>query len=475
MHRHRRMFLGVVAGGLVVGASPVVAQVGERGGENVAAPSPGARPDAGGGVDVGTFWEILGDPTLQRLIGEALSGSHDLRAAEARVEGAEASRLHAALGLAPIVTANAGYTRRRFSSYAFPGAGVGALPDQNVWDSGLSATWELDVFGRLRGGLRARGALADAAGEDLRDTRISLAGAVARSYFDLRGAQERLAVARRNADNQGRTLALTASRLDAGRGTVFDAERARAQLSFTLAAIPSLEGEVTARQYRIAVLLGRAPDELSRELSDELLAEGALPELPDAVPLIRATEVVSARPDVQGAGRRVAASRAAAGSARADYLPRLSLVAGAGYTAHAVDAFGNGGTFNYAVGPVLSWAAFDMGRVKARVEEAEAQEIEARAYYDRALLHAQEELDAASVRYRAARGRLGHLEEAAAASDRAAALARLRYQGGVADFLQVLDAERTLLVAQDELVQARTAAADAYVTLFEARGGRWER
>ena len=467
MHRVQRWLLGVAAG-LVAATSPASAQVGEGDG---AAGSSYARASWSGGAEGtlgGRFWEPLGDPALGRLIGEALSGNYELRAAEARVEGAEASRLHAALELAPIVTADAGYMRRRFATSAFPGAGAGALPDENVWDSGLRASWEIDVFGRLRGGVRARGALADAAVEDVKDATIAVTAGVARAYFELRGAQEQLAVAERNAENQTRTLALTEMRLAAGRGTDFDAERARAQLSFTLAAVPALEAEVAAARYRIAVLVGGAPHEL------DVPESGGLPELPEVVPPIRTTDVVRGRPDVMSAEGRLAASRALVGSAQADYLPRLSLTAGAGYTAHAVDAFGNTGTFNYAVGPVISWAAFDMGRVKARVDEARAREIEARAYYEHSVLRAQEELDAASVRYDRARTRLGHLEQSAAASARAAALAMLRYEGGVADFLQVLDAERTLLVAQDQLVQARTAAAEAYVALYEARAGRWE-
>jgi outer membrane protein, multidrug efflux system len=327
----------------------------------------------------------------------------------------------------------------------------------------------LDVFGRIRGDVRARGALAGAAEEDVRDTRIAVSAAVASAYFGLRGVQERLAVAERNAENQRRTLELTLTRLEAGRGNEFDAERARAQLNGTLAAIPSLRAEVRAAALRIAVLVGRAPGDL------EVPQSGGLPELPATVPEMRASNLVQSRPDVLGAESRLAASRALVGSARADYLPRLSLTAGAGYTARAFDAFGNTGTFNYAVGPVISWAAFDMGRVKARVDEAQAQEIEARARYEHTLLRAQEELDASAVRYDMARERLARLEEAAAASERAASLATLRYEGGVADFLQVLDAERTLLEAQDQLAQGRTAAATAYVALYEARGGVWDR
>jgi multidrug efflux system outer membrane protein len=122
---------------------------------------------------------------------------------------------------------------------------------------------------------------------------------------------------------------------------------------------------------------------------------------------------------------------------------------------------------------VISWPAFDIGRVKARVDQARATELEANAYYDQTVLRAAEELEAATVRYRTARARLDHLRAAAVASERAASLANLRYEGGIADFLQVLDAERTLLAAQDQLAQAQTQAAEAYVALFQARGSAW--
>lgn len=453
-------FGGAAVAALVVVVSPVTAQVVE--GDRSSAPAAPRQATS--------FWNALDDATLEQLIEIALEGNWDVEAADARVERSEAARRHSAFGLAPIVTANAGYTRQRFSNYAFPGAGgAGAFPDQDVWDARLVAAWEVDAFGRQRGELGARRAEEQATREGARDARVAVTAAVAETYFGLRGLQERLAVARRNAENQRRTLDLTETRLSAGRGTELDAERARAQLSFTLAAIPALEAEVGATRDALSVLVGREPV----ELEGELLAERATPELPDAIPLAEGSSVVGRRPDVVSAEQRVAASRSLASSARADYLPRLSIVAGAGYTAGAVDAFGRQGTFNYSVGPVLSWAAFDLGRVKARADEARAGEVEARAQYERTVLAAQQEIGAASARYRAARARLASLEQAAQSSERAATLARVRYEGGMADFLQVLDAERTLLAAQDQLAQARTGAAEAYVALYAARGGVW--
>lgn len=416
------------------------------------------------------FWEVLGDTTLDRLIGGALRTNPQLRAASARVDAAGASRLQSALDMAPRLTASAGYTRRRLASSTFPGTGAVALPDQDLWESGLNATWDLDVFGRLRGGLRARNDLLGAAGEDVRDARIEVAAAVAQSYFDVRGAQDRLAVAQRNADNQRHTLELTQQRLEAGRGTELDTERARAQLSSTLAAIPTLEADLAAARNRLGTLTGQPAAELAERLS----TPSEPPVLPDSVPPVDPQDVLRNRPDVAGAQRRVEATRALASSARADYLPRLSLSASAGYTASTVDAFGNEGTFNYAVGPVISWAAFDLGHVKARVDEAQAQQREASAQYEQAVRVAREELESATVRYRSARTRLDYLRDAADASERAATLARMRYEGGIADFLQVLDAERTLLAAQDQLAAGRIAAADAYVALYRARGASWD-
>ena len=466
MRRAHKWWVGVAVGALMGLAEAVAGQGTEADGRNHGTSAPGE-------AEASSFWTALGDPALERLIELAAAGNHDVRGAAARVDGAEASRLHAALELAPIVTANAGYARRRFSSYAFPAgdasAGVGILPDQDVWDAGLTAAWEVDAFGRGRAQLRSRSAYAEAAEEDLRGTELSVSAAMASAYFKLRGLQDQLEVARDNAANQQRTLELTEVRLAAGRGTELDVERARGQLAFTLAAIPSLEAEVEAAEHHIAVLAGRSRD----ELVELIPTDGGAAALPRVVPAARAQEVLDRHPELSGARQRLSASRAATASARAEYLPRLSVVGTAGYTAGAVDAFGRDGTFNYSVGPVLSWAAFDLGRVKARADEARAQAVEAEARYDDAELRVLEDLAAASSRYDAGRARVEQLEASARASERAAELARARYQGGVADFLEVLDAERTLLAAQDLLAQARAAAAEAYVNLYWARGGLW--
>jgi multidrug efflux system outer membrane protein len=429
---------------------------------------PSARPaapvDAGAGLT--QFWRPLSDTTLNRLMNEVLRGSPDVRAAEARLRGARAARLESAFDLAPTVTVGGGYTRQRLSSASFP-IGLGSFPDQDIWDAGFDASWELDLFGRVRRGVQAQGALVGAAGEDVRDVQVALTAELARTYFEMRGAQDQLAVARRNADNQRSTLVLTQQRLDAGRGTAFDTERARAQLSFTLASIPDLEARVAAAQYGIGVLVGRPPAKLASELDTVV----ALPALPAVVTVASPDSLVRRRPDVASAERQLAAEHAFVGVAKADYLPRITVGGSAGYSASALGSLGDDGTFRYAVGPVLSWPALNLGRVKARVDESRAREAEAQARYTQTVLRALQEVETGLVRYRTARARVERIHDAAEASTRAAELARLRFTGGVADFLQVLDAERTQLEAEEQLAQSRTDAATAYAALYQALGG----
>lgn len=411
------------------------------------------------------FWQVVADSTLDRLIGAALDANRDLRAVEARVREARAMRGEARLDLVPSVTMSAGYSRQRLASASFPGGG--RFPDQNVWDTGLQMAWELDVFGRVRKSLAGQSALLASAEEDVRDVQVILAAEVARAYYGLRGAQDRLTVAERNAENQRRTLDLTQDRLELGRGNALDIERAQAQLSSTLAMIPSIEAEIDAQENRIAVLLGTQPGKLS------LPRDGTVcpPPLPEDLRVGDRTDLILTRPDVRSAERQLAARRAFTGAAKADYLPRISIGAVAGYTADAFDGLGRSGTPRYAIGPVISWPFLDIGRVRTRVDAARAGEAEAAARYEQTVLSAREELETALDAYARARERLAHLDDAAAASQRANDLARLRFEEGVTDFLEVLDAERRLLEAQDRLATGRTEATAWLVAVYRAMGG----
>jgi outer membrane protein, multidrug efflux system len=432
-----------------------------------AQPSPDAVPTAAADTAaVGEYWRSLGDTTLIRLLEQALNANYDVRVAEARIRGARASRLEATLDYVPTVTAAAGYTRQRIAAASFP-IGGGSFPDQDIWDAGFDASWELDLFGRIRRGVQARGALVGAAEKDLLSVQVSLAAELARVYFELRGAQEQLTVAQRNGENQRRTLELTRQRLEGGRGTAFDTERAQAQLSLTLASIPPLESSVAAAQYRLGVLVGRPPAAVAGELD----SIAPMPPLPATVAVSAPDTLIRSRPDVAAAERRVAAEHAFVGAAKADYLPRLNLGGTAGFTSDEFGDLGGDGTFRYAVGPFVTWPFLNLGRVKARADQARSLEAEARAQYDQTVLQALEEVESSLVAYRTSLGRVEQVREAAEASARAADLARLRFTGGVADFLQVLDAERTQLETENLLARARIDASTSYAALYKALGG----
>jgi outer membrane protein, multidrug efflux system len=414
------------------------------------------------------FWRELGDSTLTQLVETAVRANNDVRAAEARLTSTRSSRRLAALDLAPTVTAIGSATRQRQSIAMIPGLSS-PLPEQQLWDFGFDAAWEVDIFGRVGRTVRAQSALVASAEHGVEDVQVSIAAEVARTYFELRGAQQQLQVATRNAENQQRTVKLTEDRLSAGRGTAFDTERAKSALYLTLAAVPGIEAQIERSRQRIAVLLGRPPEELPAAL----FAAGQLPRLPDTLRVGSPEQLVRRRPDVLRAERRVAAQSLLVGAARSEYLPRLSIGARAGYAATSFDSLTRTGTSRVVFGPVLSWPLLDLGRVRERVGMALAQQDEAEAEHTSTVLRALEESEGSLTTYDRAHARLAILGDAVRSSTRAAELARQRFDAGLTDLLQVLDAQRTLLDAENQLALGHTAAATALIAVYKAVGGTW--
>jgi outer membrane protein, multidrug efflux system len=414
------------------------------------------------------FWSDLGDSTLTMLIREAQRANTDVRIAESRLTSARAARRLAAYDLVPTITGTGSTSRQQFSIAQTPGV-ASQLPTSQLWDVGFDASWEIDMFGRVGRTVKAQGALAESSQYGLEDVQVSVAAEVARTYFDLRGAQRQLAVSARNAVNQRKVVKLTEDRLAAGRGTAFDTERAKSVLYLTLATTPLLESQIALDRNRLAVLLGRAPNALPVAVLDT----GPLLRLPDTLFVGSPDQLVHRRPDVLRAERQLAARSLFVGAARAEYLPRVTLAARAGYAATAADSLFKRGTSRLLVGPVVSFPLFDVGRVRQRVEVAQAGQEEAQATYNATVLQALEESEGSLVTYDRAHARLAILESAVRSSARAADLAQQRFEAGLTDFLQVLDAERTLLDAESQLTQGYTSAATALVAVYKAVGGTW--
>jgi multidrug efflux system outer membrane protein len=434
----------------------------------VAAKFTGAQDGGYSGEEAqGRFWTQFSDPTLDRLIDEALGANHDLRIALARLVEARAVRREALFDLAPTVTASGGYASERLAAVNSP---TGAPFEAHLYEAGFDAFWELDFFGRVRRGVEARHAEVESAEAQLRDAQVSVAAEVARTYFELRGQQTQLAVARRNVDNERETLRLTQARLDAGRGTELDTQRGQSQLSTTLATIGPLEAAVARSIHRLAVLTGREPNAL-----DALLQPAhELPGLPQFTAVGDPAGLLRRRPDVRIAERDLAAATARIGISVGDLFPKVTFTGNFGYTATGTGSLGESSTRGYAIAPAISWAAFDLGRVRAQIAGSRARADGALATYEQSVLRALEETEDALVTHARTRDSLKDAADAAQASVAAARLARARYEAGIVDFLDVLDAERTQLAAEDRLAQSRTDAATSLIALYKALGGGWQ-
>jgi outer membrane protein, multidrug efflux system len=414
------------------------------------------------------YWTGFADATLTSLVEDALAHNKDLSAAEANLRAARASRRLAGFDQYPTVTLSASYTHNLDSQEQLPGVDMHDR-EFDAAQAGFDGLWELDLFGRVRRSVEAARGDVGAAAATLQDARVSVIAEVARDYFILRGLQDQLALTQRNADNQFSSLKLTRNRLEAGRGNELDTSRAEAQWQTTLASIPSLQATIATTCYRLSVLTGRQPTTLSAGLA----TLAPMPALPPLNAIGSPEALLRRRPDVRVAERRLAASTARVGVAMGDLFPKVTLVGDVGYFAPTFGDFGQSEARSFSVGPSISWAAFDLGRVRARISSSKALTDAALASYESAVLGALEDTEGALISYGRSQSRRDALKIAAAASDRAADLARKRFEGGLIDFLEVLDAERTALSAELLLSQSRTDAATSLIAVYKALGAGW--
>jgi outer membrane protein, multidrug efflux system len=415
------------------------------------------------------YWSGFAEPMLSSLIEDALAHNKDLTAAEANLRAARAARRLAGFDQYPTVSLAASYTHNLDSQEQLPGVDMHDR-EFDAAQAGFDGLWELDLFGRVRRNVEAARGDVGAAAATLADARVSVIAEVSRDYFILRGLQDQLALTQRNADNQFSSLKLTRNRLEAGRGNELDTSRAEAQWQTTLASIPSLQASIATTAYRLSVLTGRQPTALTANLS----TLAPMPALPPLNAIGTPEALLRRRPDVRVAERRLAAATARVGVAMGDLFPKVTLVGEVGYFAPTFGDFGQSEARFFSVGPSISWAAFDLGRVRARISSSKALTDAALASYESAVLGALEDTEGALISYGRSQLRRDALQIAAAASDKAADLARKRFEGGLIDFLEVLDAERTALSAELLLSQSRTDAATSLIAVYKALGAGWQ-
>jgi multidrug efflux system outer membrane protein len=418
------------------------------------------------------WWKNFADTNLDALIAQALKSAPDLAEARARVREARALQGIAGAGRYPTADAAGEYTRNLGSENVPTGVlpgGLGPGIHSNLWQAGFDASWEIDIFGGIRRTIEAADANYQAVAEERADVTLTLVAEVARDYIDLRGAQRRIEVARKNLAIERDLLALTQSLLTAGLAPQQDLLRAEAQVRDIQAAIPEFETDERAAAYRIAALIDRPFTEVSAELS----VPRPIPQSASEVPVGLPSELLKRRPDVRAAERRIAAANARIGIAQADLYPHFSLTGVAGLESLYFSSFGNASSGYYQIGPGVTWRIFDAGKIRFEVQAESARTAAATAAYERSVLDAFRDVETALVSYANVKVRRNELAAESAADAQATDIAKLLYERGVESFLPVLDAERSLYAADDALAQSERDSALALIALYKSLGGGW--
>ncbi|HEX4584323.1 MAG TPA: efflux transporter outer membrane subunit [Burkholderiaceae bacterium] len=414
------------------------------------------------------FWRRFDDPVLNGLVDDALKANHDIRIAVANLRAARAVQLGVDAQAWPQVGSNASATRQIEPQSFAPGFSRNQRTLNN-YDVSMDANWELNLFGRFTRASESAAASVSAAQAGVAAAQVSVTAEVARNYFELRGQQLRLQIAQQSLQNQQANLDLVQARLDAGRGTELDTTRAQSQLESTRAQVPVLQAGIELSRYRLAVLTGRPPTELA-SLSGEI---HPLPGLKPVDGIGTPADLLRRRPDIRVAERQLAAATADIGASKADLFPSVSITGLLGLNALTPGGLNSGQAYYYNLGASMAWTVLDFGRIRARIRQNEARADAALAQYEKTVLTALEETEGALISFDRNQRRAESLFKAARASEQADELARARFEAGVTDFLNVLDAERQLLADRDGLAQAQTDAGTSLVAVYRALGGGW--
>jgi len=419
------------------------------------------------------WWGHFNDAELNALVTEAVRSNLDLRGAIARVNQARAIRQETFLNLFPTVTSDLIYTKTQTPTSTFAGNAFQSNQtyiENEYFNAGIDAVWELDIFGRVRRGVEQKDADSEASVAQLRDAIRILVAEIARTYFDLRGTQLQVSVSEKNAQTQEQVVRVAEALYKGGQSTEFDVVRSRAQHSTTLAAIPPLQARARADMYRLAVLCGKQPHEMVAKLEKS----APLPTFSGPVTIGDPASLIQRRPDIRAVEAQLHAATAGIGVAKGDLFPKLIFQGSLGFQANEFGGLSGGEAGQYNMAPTLSWPAFNLGRVMARVDQSEAAQQQALARYEQSILLALEETEGALVQFSSSRQRRDYLKDSVVQSGKAVTIARTQYENGLIDLLPVLDAQRAVLSNQLQLAESETNLLFSLVSLFKSLGGGWD-
>jgi NodT family efflux transporter outer membrane factor (OMF) lipoprotein len=414
------------------------------------------------------WWTLFDDPLLESLIQRAATGNLSLKIAAARIEEAQALRGVARSGLLPQVDATGTAQAMRFSEATTPVTPTGDRTT-GFYSVGAAASWELDVWGRIRRAMESADASLTASVEDYRDTLVILNAEIAATYVDVRTLQERIRYAEENAKAQSETLQLTRNLNSAGLVGDLDVSQAQLNLSRTRSTIPRYQAALEQAINRLGVLLGLSPQALHGELQQP----APIPQAPESILAGVPADLLRQRPDVRRAERLLAAQTARIGVATADLYPQFSLPG-----TLALEAFdpGNldGSSLAYAFGPTVRWTLFAGGRIRSTIRAEEARTEQALRAYEQSVLSALEETENSLVALARERYRQVEVIQARDAARTSVGLVKDLYRSGLTHFQNVLDMERSLAAEEDNLAVTRGTLAANAVAVYRALGGGWD-
>jgi NodT family efflux transporter outer membrane factor (OMF) lipoprotein len=411
-------------------------------------------------ADLTQWWRHFNDSMLTALVEEAIRTNPDLQIAEARLRQARAIRGVAIGGLWPGVTASGSYQRLH-------AAGGASDNQQDLYQAGLDAVWELDLFGGQRRNVESANANIQAAIESIRDVQVSVIAEVALNYIQLRGYQQEIVIAQNNLKAQKHTADITHKRFNVGFASGLDVANADSDVAMTESQIPVFEIATQQSIYALSILLARLPAELLGQLSPT----GNLPSIPVQVPAGLPSDLLRRRPDIRASEAQLHAATAQIGVAIADFFPKFSLTGTMNWNSNLLSAWWTGSSLSYSFGPAVIWPIFQGGAIVSNVHLQEALHDQAFITYQKTVLAAFQDVENALIAFAKEQQHRKALNDAVIANRKAVDLSLQLYTEGQIDFLNVLNAQRSLYAAEDALVQSERNIATDLIALYKALGG----
>ena len=407
----------------------------------------------------------FGDTTLDSLISIAVDRNYSVLTAIDRMNMAKAGLRMERSGFFPTVGINAGWTRQQTSG------NTSELPQstQHYYDVSANMSWELDIFGSIRQRVKAQKETFAASKEEYTAVMVSLSAQVASSYIQLRELQQELKVVERNCASQAAVLKITEVRYNTGLVSKLDVAQAKSVYFSTKASIPQLESGINQYITSLAVLLGTYPQEIRPVLE----RVGELPDYMEPISIGIPADLLMRRPDIRSAEHQINAQAASLGASKSDWLPQVFIKGSVGYASKDFKDLTKHKSFTYEIAPALSWTIFSGGKLVNATKSARAQLDEAIDQFNQTVLTAVQETDNAMTAYRSSIKQIVALREVRNQGQETLTLSLDLYKQGLTPFQNVLDAQRSLLSYENQLVQARGNSLLQLIALYQALGGGW--